>query len=97
MGAECVVLRVERNDLSLLRLLVERGAEPDDDAFYHACERGGAELLEVLYQPDFESMVNHKLDFEDEAGLRWFLERDVDVNEHGCLHWAIGRGRGTAI
>jgi len=88
---------VQRSDLALLRLLVERGAEPDDDAFYHACERGGADFMEVLYQPGFESMVNHKLDFEDEAGLRWLLERGVDVNEHGCLHWAIGRGRGTAI
>lgn len=88
---------VDRSDLALLRLLVQRGAEPDDDAFYHACERGGADFLQVLYQPGFESMVNHKLDFEDEAGLRWLLDRGVDVNERGCLHWAIGRGRGTAI
>jgi ankyrin repeat protein len=88
---------VQRSDLALVRLLVERGAKPDDDAFYHACEHGGADLLEVLYQPGFENMVNHKLDFEDEPGLRWLLDRGVDVNEHGCLHWAIGRGRGIAI
>ena len=31
---------VERNDLELARLLVERGAERDEDAFYHACEQG---------------------------------------------------------
>jgi hypothetical protein len=25
--------------------------------------------------------------------LRWFLGKGVDVNAHGCLHWAIDRGR----
>ena len=28
---------VERSDLELARLLLERGAERDEDAFYHAC------------------------------------------------------------
>ncbi len=88
---------VERQDLALLTMLFDSGAEHDDDAFYHACERGGSDFLEVLYQPGFEDMINHKLDFEDEEGLRWFLERDVDLNALGCLHWAIGRGRGVAI
>lgn len=37
-------------------------------------------------------MVNHKLDFEDAAGLAWFLDRGVDVNAHRCLHHAISRG-----
>ena len=47
--------------------------------------------------PGFEAMVNHKLDFEDEAGLRWFLDHGVDLDALGCLHWAIGRGRSVAI
>jgi hypothetical protein len=88
---------VERQDLAMLRLLIEAGAEPDDDAFYHACERGGSGFLDLLYRPGFEEMVNHKLDFEDEAGLSWFLDQGVDVNTHGCLHWAIGRGRSVTI
>lgn len=25
---------------------------------------------------------------EDAAGLAWLLDRGVDVNAHGCLHWA---------
>ena len=29
---------VERRDLRLVRLLLGRGATPDEDAFYHACE-----------------------------------------------------------
>lgn len=34
---------VERGDLALVRLLLERGAAPDEDAFYHACGVGIAE------------------------------------------------------
>jgi ankyrin repeat protein len=42
-------------------------------------------------------MINHKLDFEDVAGVRWFLERGADVNAIHCLHHAICRGRGLTI
>jgi Ankyrin repeats (3 copies) len=42
-------------------------------------------------------MVLHKLDFEDAAGLRWFLDRGLDVNAHCLLHHAIARGRGLGI
>jgi Ankyrin repeats (3 copies) len=73
--------RVERGDLALARPLVERGAA----------------FLDLLYQPGFERLVIHKLDFEDAAGLRWFLGRGVDVNDDCCLHHAIARGRGLTI
>ena len=79
------------------RLLLERGAIKDDDAFYHACERSDTALLDLLYEPGYEAMVNHKLDFEDAAGVRWFLDRGVDVDAHRCLHHAIARGRGVGI
>lgn len=88
---------VERGDLVLARLLLERGASRDDDAFYHACEQSDTAFLDLLYAPGLECMVNHKLDFEDAAGLRWFLDRGVDVNAQHCLHHAIGRGRGLPI
>jgi ankyrin repeat protein len=88
---------VERRDLALARLLVERGATPDEDAFYHACEQADVAFLDLLHRPGFERLVIHKLDFEDAAGLAWFLDRGVDVNDLGCLHWAIGRGRGVPI
>lgn len=77
--------------------LVAHVAATAEDAFYHACERSDTALLDALYRPGFERMVNHKLDFEDVAGLRWFLDRGVDVNAHRCLHHAIGRGRSTTI
>jgi ankyrin repeat protein len=88
---------VERGDLALVRLLIEHGAESDEDAFYHACEQGDTAFLDAVYAPGFERLVNHKLDFEDGRGLRWFLDRGVDVDAHRCLHHAIARGRGVGI
>lgn len=38
-----------------------------------------------------------ELDFEDAAGLRWFLDHGVDVNANRCLHHAISRGRRLAV
>jgi len=86
---------VERGDVELARLLVERGATRDEDAFYHACEQSDTAFLDLLYEPRFArgTMVNHKLDFEDPAGLRWFLDAGVDINAHCCLHHALARGR----
>ncbi|TDD31727.1 ankyrin repeat domain-containing protein [Actinomadura sp. KC06] len=88
---------VERDDLRLARLLVECGATKDEDAFYHACEQSDTAFLDLLVQPGFERLVVHKLDFEDAAGLRWFLDRGADVNACCCLHHAIVRGRGSTI
>jgi ankyrin repeat protein len=88
---------VERGDLELVRLLLDRGAERDEDAFYHACEQSNTAFLDVLHVPGFERLVNHKLDFEDVAGLQWFLDRGVDVDDCYCLHHAITRGRGLRI
>jgi ankyrin repeat protein len=88
---------VERRDLELARLLLERGAERDEDAFYHACEQGDVAFLDLLHAPGLENLVNHKLDFEDVAGLQWFLDRGVDVDANRCLHHAIARGRGLRI
>jgi ankyrin repeat protein len=88
---------VERHDPILVRLLLDRGAHSDEDAFYHACEQSDTTFLDLLHRPGFEDMVGHKLDFEDVGGLRWFLDRGIDVNAHRCLHHAIARGRGLTI
>ena len=90
---------VERDDLTLARRLVEGGETPDEDVFYRACEQSDTRFLDVLWQPRFahENMINHKLDFEDVSGVRWFLDRHVDVNEHRALHHALARGRGRVI
>ncbi|MBW4721916.1 ankyrin repeat domain-containing protein [Saccharothrix obliqua] len=89
---------VEAGDLTEVRRLLAAGVEPDEDAFYHACEQAGTAFLDALHRPGFERVgVNHKLDFEDLAGLRWFLDRGVDVNAEHCLHHAIARGRSTRV
>lgn len=88
---------VERPDLELARLLVERGATPDEDAFYHACEQSDTAFLDLLYQRGFENLVGHKLDFEDVPGLRWFLNKGARVDSNDMLHHAIVRGRSTTI
>jgi len=88
---------VERHDLALTRLLLEHGASKDEDAFSHACEQFDRAFLDLLYRPGVEGVVLHKLDFEDLAGLQWFLDRGVDVDAHCCLHHAIARGRGLPI
>ncbi|MGI8904632.1 MAG: ankyrin repeat domain-containing protein [Solirubrobacteraceae bacterium] len=88
---------VERRDLELARLLVAHGATREEDAFYHACEQSRTDFLDLLYAPGFEHTVNHKLDFEDVAGLAWFLDGGVDINANHCLHHAISRGRGLRI
>ncbi|MBB5957011.1 hypothetical protein FHS29_003604 [Saccharothrix tamanrassetensis] len=88
---------VADGDLAEVRRQLAEGAVTDEDVFYHACERGDPAFLDALYAPGFERMVNRKLDFEDAAGLRWFLDRGIDVNDHYCLHHAIGRGRGVRI
>lgn len=95
--SSALLLAVERRDLARVRLLVAQGAGPNDDAFYHACEQADPAYLDALYQPGFEDMVLHKLDFEDVRGLRWFLDHGTDVNARGCLPWAIGRGRDLEI
>lgn len=88
---------VDRDDAALVRMLVERGAMRDADAFYHACERSDTAMLDALWEPEHGQYVLHKLDFEDVAGLRWFLDREVDVNAHCCLHHAVARGRSPDI
>lgn len=88
---------VDRDDVALVRLLVERGAKRDGDAFYHACERSNSAMLDALWLPEHAHCIGHKLDFEDASGLQWFLDHAVDVNETQSLHHAIARGRGVRI
>jgi hypothetical protein len=63
-----VFAAVERRDPALVRLLLDRGATSDEDAFYHACEQADTALLDALHQPGFENLVNHKLDSKTSPG-----------------------------
>jgi ankyrin repeat protein len=93
----------------LTRLLVERGADPnDDDAVYHAPEGTDLGALQVLVEtgrvtPDnLVMMLARKHDWHDYAGVRYLLEQGADPNRvhpRGlvALHHAIARDNALAI
>ncbi len=93
----------------LTRLLLERGADPsDNESLYHASESFHLEclraILEAKPKPDHVSYcLARKLDFEDEAGVRLFLDSGADPNftarkdGDSALHHALRRGRSAVI
>src|SRR5213080_2750699 len=71
----------------LTRLLLERGADPNDDETpYHAPEGHDNDALRVLVEsgkPSADSLgtiLLRKTDWHDHAGIKWLLERGVDPN-----------------
>ena len=80
---------VDRDDVTLIELLVAHGVERDDDAIYHACEHGSTAMREALWKPGAEQDVGHKVDFEDLDRVRWFIARGADMNERCCLHHGV--------
>jgi len=88
---------VERGDLELARLLLERGSNTTRTRSITRAGRAGEHGVSrpaSRHERGLANLVNHKLDVEDAAGLRWFLDRGVDENAHRCLHPALARGRG---
>ncbi|PYI55512.1 ankyrin repeat domain-containing protein [Paenibacillus flagellatus] len=90
------------------RALLEAGANPNDgETLYHAAELSRIDCLDLLhaYGVDVNATpaLFRKLDYEDEIGVRWFLENGVDPNltlgeqRHTPLHWAVYRGRSLPI
>lgn len=100
------------NSSLLTRLLLDAGANPDDDeALYHASEFASHAALEILLKanPGAERMsycMCHKMDQEDPEGLALFLRHGADPNVligrgvfQGSrpLHFALYRRRTTKI
>lgn len=93
----------------LTRLLLERGADPNDDEVpYHSPETLDNRTMKVLVEsgrltPDsIVTMVNRKLDWHDYDGVAWLLAQGVDVNRlspwgGSLLHHALGHGNGIAF
>jgi ankyrin repeat protein len=90
-----------RGDAALARLLLEHGAELDDnDSLYHSVETVGDACLRLLL--DRGAAVNgtnalgHALDYDRIAPVRLLLEQGADANEPShrpVLHHAVARGR----
>jgi len=90
-------------DAELTRLLLERGADPNDDETpYHAPETHDNGVVEVLLasgrlSPDsLATMLLRKCDWHDQAGVRLLLEHGADPKRftrwgYTALHQALRR------
>jgi len=84
----------------MTRLLLERGANPDDgESLYHACETRDHACLRLLLGAgatvDGTNALAHMLDYDDLEGLRLLL--DAGGTPHrGLVRHALGRDRSRA-
>jgi ankyrin repeat protein len=89
----------------LTRLLLEAGADPDDnESLYHSCESRDHACLRLLLAAGATTAgtnaLPHMLDYEDLEGARLLLGTDADPNEGSpgaALRHAVLRGRGPEI
>jgi len=93
----------------LTRLLLERGADPnDEEAVYHSPETDDNAALQLLVETgkitrdNLSLMLIRKHDWHDLGGVRYLLDRGVDLNgprNRGWrpLHHAIARSNRLAI
>jgi ankyrin repeat protein len=82
----------------LTRLLLEAGANPDDDeSLYHSVEADGPECLRLLLEHGARTSdtnaLPHALDYDRIEPVRLLLEAGADPNEHPSLAHAVRRGR----
>lgn len=94
---------------ALTRLLVERGADPnDEDAVYHAPEGGDLGAMQVLVetgkvtQENLSVMLVRTCDWHDYEGVKYLLEHGADPNLGGSRGWypllhSIARNNSLAI
>jgi ankyrin repeat protein len=90
-----------RGDAPLARLLLDAGANPDDnDSLYHSVEPADDACLRLLLEHGATvpgtNALHHALDYERLEPVRLLLEHGGDPNEHPgwpALHHAVGRGR----
>ena len=93
----------------LTRLLLERGADPNDEETpYHAPEGHDNDALRVLVESgkltaeSLGTILLRKTDWHDSAGIKWLLERGVDPNRRTrwgktALHNAVLRDNALEI
>ena len=97
------------HNVELTRLLLARGADPnDDEAVYHSPETYDNAAMKLLVEtgkltPEYLSMMLiRKHDWHDYDGVKYLLERGVDPNfQRGrgwiAIHHAIARNNSLAI
>lgn len=90
-----------RGDAPLAQLLLESGAEPNDnDSLYHSVESADGSCTRLLLEHGATvtgtNALAHALDYDRLDPVRLLLERGGDANEHPgrpVLHHAVIRGR----
>jgi ankyrin repeat protein len=94
---------------ALTRLLIERGADPNDvEAVYHSPESGDLGAMQVLVETgrvtpeNLSLMLVRKHDWHDYDGVKYLLEHGADPNlerERGWLplHHGIARDNGSDL
>jgi len=104
------------NHAGITKMLLDAGADPDDGAIqdgvyhgeslYHACDHPGKnECLRLILEANpsqvaADHCIKRKLDFEDEEGVRLFLDHGANPNANRprtALSHAILRGRSIRI
>jgi ankyrin repeat protein len=91
------------HNAELTRLLVERGADPNDgEVYYHTPETWENGALQVLVESgkltadSLAAMLLRKADWHDYPGIKYLLEHGADINRmtlwgYTALHQAIRR------
>jgi len=90
------------HDPDLTRVLLEAGANPDDnESLYHSTESPDTGCLELLLAHGAETRgtnaLAHALDDERVEHVRLLLEAGADANEHAHVAHAVRRGRGPEV
>jgi ankyrin repeat protein len=90
------------HDPALTRLLLERGADPDDgESLYHATEAPSPECVRVLLEHGAEvegtNALAHALDEDRFEHVRLLLEAGADPAEYAYVSHAVRRGRGPKV
>ncbi len=97
-GWTCLSLACSRGDAPLVRVLLEAGAEPNDnDSLYHSMEPVDPACVRLLLEhgaePNGTNSLAHALDYDRIEQVRLLLDHGADPNEVENLHHAVFRGR----
>ncbi len=97
-GWTCLSLACSRGDDALARVLLDAGAEPNDnDSLYHSMEPVDDTCTRLLLEHGAEvngtNSLAHALDFDRIDRVRLLLDHGADPNEVPNLHHAVIRGR----
>ncbi|HZC15056.1 MAG TPA: ankyrin repeat domain-containing protein [Thermoleophilaceae bacterium] len=90
------------HDPELTRLLLERGADPDDgESLYHATEAASPDCVRVLLEHgasvEGTNALAHALDEDRVEHVRLLLEAGADLAEGAYVAHAVRRGRGPDV